>query len=500
MNDASAGGRYRPRVRTDLNDNGSMTAPGGPARMVLRGGAVVTMDRAMGTLAAGDVLVDDGRIVAVAPDLGEIDADIVDTTGMIVAPGLVDTHRHTWQTQLRGLCADWTLADYFNGVRLTASPCYGPDDVRLGNLAGALEAVDAGVTTILDFSHCMNSPEHADGAIDGLLSSGIRALHCYGFFESEPGASAFADHGARRRHFETLAASGRFGDRLRLGAALTETGLVPWRDTVAEITTARAVGAPMAAHTGCVWGSLVTGGVLDLEEAGLLGPDQVHVHGNTLGPDEWRALAGAGAKVSTSPETELNMGMGALAIAPCVAHGMAPTLSSDVVSLNAGDLFTQMRLALATVRQADNEPAHHRGAMPESLTCRAGDALRWATVNGADALGLGDRIGSLRPGKDADLMVLGGAAFGAWPVLDPEASIVFQASAAMVRHVLIGGRWAKRDGVLVGVDTATLRRDVETSAVGIRRRMYERSPTLPPAPVFDTATIEAFAAANLAER
>jgi cytosine/adenosine deaminase-related metal-dependent hydrolase len=477
-----------------------MTAPGGSGRLLLRGGAVVSMDPETGTLATGDVLVEDGRIVAVAPALGDIDAEMVDTTGMIVAPGLVDTHRHTWQTQLRGLCADWTLTDYFNGVRLTASPCYGPDDVRLGNRAGALEAVDAGVTTILDFSHCMNSPDHADGAVEGLVSSGIRALHCHGFFESAPLASGFADHDARRRYFAQLVASGRFGDRVRLGVALTETGLIPWRDTVAEITTARAAGVPMAAHTGCLWGSQVTGGVLDMAAAGLLGPDQVHVHANTLGADEWRALAAAGAKVSTSPETELNMGMGALAIAPCLAHGMAPTLSCDVVSLNSGDLFTQMRLALAYVRQADNDPINRGGAMPERLTFRAADALRWATVNGADALGLGDRVGSVRVGKEADLMVVGGPAFGAWPVVDPEASLVFQASAAAVRHVLIGGRFAKRDGMLVGVDPVALRREVEVSAQGIWQRMRSRSPTLPPVPVFDAATIEEFAAANFAAR
>jgi cytosine/adenosine deaminase-related metal-dependent hydrolase len=438
--------------------------------------------------------------VAVAGSLGEIDAETIDTTAMIVAPGLVDTHRHTWQTQLRGLCGNWTLTGYFNGVRLTASPCYGPDDVRLGNRAGALEAVDAGVTTILDFSHCMNSPDHADGAVEGLFSSGIRALHCYGFFESAPGASVFADHAARLGDFERLAATGRFGDRLRLGVALTETGLVPWRDTVAEITTARGADVLMATHTGCVWGSRVTGAVLDLEAAGLLGPDQVHVHANNLGPQEWRALASAGAKVSTSPETELNMGMGRLAIASCLAHAMAPTLSADTVALNAGDLFTQMRLALAAMRQDDNDPINQRGAMPERLTHSAGDALRWATGNGAEALGLGGRIGSLTSGKDADLIVVGGPAFAAWPVVDPEASMVFQASPATVRHVLIGGRWAKRDGALVGVDMTTLRRDVEASAEGIRERMRLRSPTLPPSPIFDAQAIEEFAAMNLAER
>jgi cytosine/adenosine deaminase-related metal-dependent hydrolase len=477
-----------------------MTGPDGVGRLLLRGGAVVSVDDEIGTLATGDVLVEDGRIAAVAASLGDIDAEVIDTTGMIVAPGLVDTHRHAWQTQLRGLCADWTLTDYFNGIRLTAAPCYEPDDVRLGNEAGALEALDAGVTTILDFSHCMNTPDHADGAVEGLVSSGIRAVHCYGFFESAPVPSAYADHAARLRDFERVARDGRFGDLVRAGVALTETGLIPWRDTVAEITTARDAGALMALHTGCVWGSRVTSGVLDFDEAGLLGPDQVHIHCNTLGPSEWRALAAAGAKVSSSPETELSMGMGAPAIATCVAHGIAPTLSCDVVSLNSGDLFTQMRLALAWLRQADNEPLQRGDAMPERLSWRAADALRWATVNGAGALGLDDRTGSLTPGKEADVIVVGGPGPAAWPVVDPLAHLVFQASVATVRHVLVAGRWVKRDGALVGVDHNGLRTGVEASSRRILERMRERVPAWPPPPMLPPEAIEPWAAMNFAER
>ncbi|HVC71507.1 MAG TPA: amidohydrolase family protein [Acidimicrobiales bacterium] len=182
-------------------------------RLLFRGGTVVSMDDRLGPLPTGDVLVENEHIAAVAAALGPVDAEVIDTAGMIVAPGLVDTHRHTWQTQLRGLCADWTLTDDFSGIRLTASPCYQPDDVELGTRAGALEALDAGVTTILDVSHCRNTPDHADGAVEGLLRSGIRAVHCDGFFESVPLASRFGDHAARRRDFARLARSAAFGDR-----------------------------------------------------------------------------------------------------------------------------------------------------------------------------------------------------------------------------------------------------------------------------------------------
>lgn len=469
-------------------------------RTLLTGGAVVSLDPGIGTLPNGDVLIEDGRITAVATDLGRIDADVVDVTGMIVAPGMVDTHRHTWQTQLRGLCGDWTLTDYFNGIRLLASPMYTPDDVRLGNHAGAIEALEAGVTTILDFSHCMNTPEHSDAAIEGLLASEIRAVHCHGFFESSPLDSRFGDHASRRQNFSRIANERSWSGRVRLGVALTETGLVPWRDTIAELQAARDAGALVAAHTGCVWGSRVTTGVQELAANGLLGSDQVHVHCNTLDADEFALLAAAGAAVSCSPETELNMGMGKLAIDPCLEHGIPPTISCDIVSLNSGDLFTQLRLAIAYQRSVDNDVAHRAGAMPERLAVRAADALRWAAPNGADALGLGDVVGSLTPGKEADVIVVGGPGIAAGPVIEPESTLVFQGSAASVRHVLVAGEFVKRDGAMVGVDVATLRRDLEESAHGILDRMHAVSPTLPPTPMFGPEVIEALADANFAER
>ena len=171
-------------------------------RIMLRGGTVVTMDPQLGTLPRGDVLIEDGVIAAVAPDLSVDEAEIVDVTGHIVAPGMIDTHRHTWQTQLRALCADWTLADYLFGIRLGVSPAYLAEDVQLGNHLGALDALNSGVTTILDFSHCNNTPEHADAAITGLRDAGIRAVFGYGFFESNPMQPPhFTDHAFRVADF-----------------------------------------------------------------------------------------------------------------------------------------------------------------------------------------------------------------------------------------------------------------------------------------------------------
>jgi cytosine/adenosine deaminase-related metal-dependent hydrolase len=469
------------------------------ARILIRGGHVLTMDDTLGELPAGDVLVERDRIVAVAPSIDAGDARVIDAAGYLVMPGFVDTHRHTWQTQMRGICADWTLNDYFLGMRLAISPGYAADDVYVGNYVGALEALDAGVTTILDFSHCNNTPDHADAAIQGLVAAGIRALHCYGFFAAIPGSPAFPSHDARRADFERVVRTHEAARGLvTIGAALSEVGGLPWRDTVQEIEIARRLGARMVAHTGCVWGSLMTGGIQAMHRRGLLGADQVHVHCNTLDDADWRSLAQAGAKVSISPETELNMGMGRPVFGKCREFGIAPTLSCDIISLNSGDLFTQMRLGLASQRFADNDPINRSGAMPTSLTYSARDALRWATINGADACGLASSIGSLRPGKQADVILLGGDSFALRPRHDTAGSVVFQSTARDVRTVLVAGKIVKRDGALVDVDVRAALDRAERSAEQVLARVRAVTPSLPPRPVAGL-DLEAMARINLAD-
>ncbi len=159
-------------------------------RTLIRGGHVLSMDPAIGELPQGDVLIEDGVITAVEPSVGDVDAEVIDATGHIVAPGLIDTHRHTWQTQMRALCADWTLTDYLFGIRFSVSPAYTAEDVHLGNLLGAVDALESGVTTILDFSHCNNTPDHADAAVTGLRDAGIRAVFGYGLLREQPDGPA----------------------------------------------------------------------------------------------------------------------------------------------------------------------------------------------------------------------------------------------------------------------------------------------------------------------
>ncbi|WP_345420203.1 amidohydrolase family protein [Pseudonocardia xishanensis] len=449
-------------------------------RTLVRGGHVLTMDPALGDLPTGDVLVEDGTIVAVAPSLEVTDAEVIDASGHLVLPGLVDTHRHTWQSLVRGICGDWTLGDYYFGIRLAISPAYTADDVRLG----ALDALNAGVTTLLDFSHCNNTPDHSDAAVLGLRDTGIRAAFCYGFFESSPEATRFGEHSARLADYHRIADTYFPTDDglLTLGVSLSELFGLPWDRTVAELAAARERRALIVNHTGCVWGSVLTGGVRELDALDLLGPDMVHVHCNTLDDAEWEALARSGGKVSISVETELNMGMGRPVFERCRRHGLAPTLSADVISLNSGDLWHELRFGLGWTRWEGTDAVNLAGAMPEAVTTTAKEAMAWSTVNAADALGLGDRIGSLTPGKRADLQLVGGGAVEQHPRIDPYATLVFQATAADVRTVLVDGRVVKRDGVLTGVDLPRLTADADTAAAAILGRVRDAGRALPGTP------------------
>jgi cytosine/adenosine deaminase-related metal-dependent hydrolase len=469
-------------------------------RLLLRGAHVVTMDPDLGELSRGDVLIDGERIEAVGERIDATGAELLDVTGHVVLPGFVDTHRHTWQTPFRGLCADWTLTDYSVGVRLRISPLCSPADIYAGNHLGALEALDAGVTTILDFSHSMNTREHGPAALGGLRDAGIRAILAYGYFGAPTSELGFASVEERIGDARRLRADELSDDSglVTMGIALSECGLVPFEQTIAEVDSARELGVPIVMHTGCNWGSSITEGIAELDHHGLLGPDQVHVHCNTLDDRDLGRLASAGCKVSASPETELQMGMGHPVIGRALELGMRPSLSCDIVSASSGDMFAQMRIGLQFERCMRNDLFNARNRMPDRLTPTVRDALRWATANGAHAAGLESRIGSLTPGKQADVVVVGGPALNLSPMADPVGCMVSQANCTNVRHVLVAGRFAKRDGELVGVDVQRARALAEETRDRVMAAATADGP-LPPeiTPELDELLTKA-ASANLA--
>ncbi len=453
-------------------------------KLVVRGGRVLVGDPGEGRFERVDVVLDGGRIAALEQEAAASEARVIDARGALVLPGFVDTHRHTWQTAMRGICADWTLLDYFRGVRLQISTVFGAEDVYAGNFVGALEALDSGVTTLLDFSHCLNSPDHADEALRGLREAGVRGIWAYGMFPVPLPDPVFATPEARladarrmrERHFSGT------GGLLDMGVALTELGLVPFDVTRAEVALARELDVIVTAHIGSVTSAQRPPEVELLHAAGLLDHRQVHVHCNACADRELDLLADVGASVSLTPETELQMGMGFPIFARALARGLAPSLGCDIVSNNRGDLFAQMRLGLQAERARVNQAILGDLDMPQELTLGVRDVLRFATLGGAEALGLGSVCGSIEPGKAADLIVLRTDRLHLSPLNDPVACVVLHAGPADVDTVLVGGHPVKEGGLLTGGRAEGARTLVEASRDRIVAALEPRGGLLPPAP------------------
>ncbi|MCE0764079.1 amidohydrolase family protein [Pseudonocardia kujensis] len=331
----------------------------------------------------GSLLVRDGRIAAVgetdvAMHNGDGRYEVLDAGGGIVVPGMVDTHRHTWQAVVRGLCGDMSAIQYLQSIRWGVARHFTADDVYTGTYVGALDMLDGGVTQVVDFSHCMNSPDHADAAYEALAASGIRATFAYGF-NAVPGDSvAFRSHDERIADFRRVVDTYRGRNELiTVGVALSDFNQTDLDTLRTEIAVAREAQVPITLHPGALRPRTPYGTVTLLHEAGLLGPDMILAHCTNATGDELRFVRDAGAWVSCTPETEMQMGMGFPKIGKLRELGMKPTLGVDVVSDCSGDLFAQARLALQTERALI-----HRDGMLEHIPLTARDVLRWPPSSG----------------------------------------------------------------------------------------------------------------------
>ncbi|MBX5448009.1 MAG: amidohydrolase family protein [Acidothermus cellulolyticus] len=433
-------------------------------KILLKGGTVITMDEQIGDLPTGDVLIEDDRIAAVQPSI-HADAEIVDCTGRIVIPGLIDTHRHTWEAAIRNCAPNATLDDYFVEILDTFAPLYRADDVYASNLAGALECLNAGITTLVDWSHINNTPEHPDAAIRGLQEAGIRAQYAYGsantslqkywFFSAE---AIPADDVRRIR--STYFSS----DQGLLTMALATRGPGFTQDDVvrAEWGLARELGIPITVHVGMGRLAGRYGMVEQLDRLGLLGPDITYIHCCYFSEHEWRRVADTGGTISIAPQVEMQMGHGWPPVQKAHRYGLRPSLSIDVVTTVPGDMFTEMRAAFAGERARINAVYWELDQPIPEDTPTARRMLEMATRNGAHVVGLEDHIGSLTPGKKADVVVLDARALNMAPVHDPVAAVVISADVSNVEHVIVNGGFRKRDGKLLA-DVNRVRTLVENS-------------------------------------
>jgi 5-methylthioadenosine/S-adenosylhomocysteine deaminase len=419
-------------------------------RLLIRNGFVVSMDPGIGDIPNGDVLVEDGKIVEVGRDLSASEAEEIDAAGMIVMPGFVDTHRHTWQTPVRGVLPSCTLDEYFAAMLGNVGGHYRPEDVLIANHAGALEALNAGVTTLLDWSHISNTPEHSDAAIQGLKDAGIRAVYAHGIptgtGENWWGFSDLEHPADIRRIRETYFSSD--DGLVTLALAARAPGNSNFEVAKHDWELARELDIRITVHVGMRLSGVHVHHIKNMDDLGLMGPDTTYIHCTDSTDEELDLIAGTGGTASLAPYVEMLMGHGPPPTGRLVARGVRPSLSVDVVSSVPGEMFTQMRTALVHERILAHTDTPDEPFKP-TLTHR--DVLEFATIDGARTCGLGDRVGSLTPGKQADIVLLQANAINTAPMVDPVATIVVFADTSNVDTVFVAGRAVKRHGQLVDV-------------------------------------------------
>ena len=447
------------------------TLPSGDQPIVIRNACVLTMDQSKSVLNDADVLVVGRDIAAVGPDLEVPEGTFeIDGAGGIVMPGMIDTHRHMWQTAMRGYGADWTLTQYFVWYYLESGKFFRPEDIFAGNKLAALEAVDAGVTTTVDWSHGLQTTDHADAAVDALESVPARFVLAYGNIQAGPWEWATSPE---FRNFVTRRMDAR-GDKLGFQMAFDVTG-DPTFPEKAAFEVARELGVPVTTHAG-VWGATNDEGIRLMYENGFMVPGTIYVHAATLTHDSYARIAATGGIASVSTESEQNAGQGYPPTWQLRRHGIDVSLSMDTSVWWSGDLFSAMRSTLNADRSKEHEEAHARAETVTHHALRAEQVVDWATMGGARALGLDSLVGSIEVGKRADIVLIkndDSPVMG--PILNPYGHVVFQAQRGDVHTVLVDGAVLKHDHKLVGADVAAAKADAERTVEYLRDTIGEEA-------------------------
>lgn len=452
-------------------------------RLLIKNASILSMDPAVGDFDDGDILIEDERIVAVQPNLQVADAEIVDGSHRLVTPGLVNAHIHTWEYQLRGIGADWVgMRDYFANMHGNLATHYGARDVYLGNVLGALNQLRGGTTTIVDWCHITRDAEMADAAIDGLEEAGVRAVFARGTVKppERPGEIPYHKKPFPREEIERLR-KGRLASDERL-VTLAMAILGPdWGEyevAAHDIRLAREFGLINSAHTyGRKGKRVVEDGYPRLAREGLLGPDHNIGHGNCFDESELKVVLDAGCTITATNLTEmLNYEQPAM-LGRLVKHGATPSLGTDCDPYFSSSMLAVIRHAFLHQRELDNRSLWHEGKWPTGTqhSTLTRDAIYWATMGGAKAFGLDRKIGSITPGKQADLVMFDCRGMNIFPALpggNPAHIVVMYAETSDIENVLVAGKFVKRAGRLT-FDSSRLGR-LGDELLASRMRMFER--------------------------
>ncbi|HEV7931409.1 MAG TPA: amidohydrolase family protein [Actinomadura sp.] len=434
-------------------------------RILLTGATIVTMDPKIGTLAQGDLLIQGDTISAIAPDLhaqGAAEgAVVIDTRGSILTPGFVDTHRHAWEAQLRRVMPDVDdLGQYVMSTLAALAPVYRPHDMYVGTKLAALTAIDSGITCMLDFSHNSRTQAHSDQAIQALLDTGIRGVHAsmgphFGEWDQQWPADLGrlkeqyfpTDNQLLTMRLATLATDEIAGPDLAYGSQLAKV--------------ARELGVGVSVDA--VFGTPSSEAVLAWVRDGILGPDVTLIHCTGLTREAWRAMGDTGATVALAPTSDAQIGLETAipAVDEALAVGIRPGLSIDVEVALASDMFTQMRALHAIQRMRAVNATYGLPQEPSRISTH--DVLDFATLQGAKTNGLGDVVGSLTPGKQADLLVIAAEDINNMPLNDAVGTVVLGSDARNITTVFIAGQVRKWNRRVLDVDVEALRREVGES-------------------------------------
>ncbi len=448
---------------------------------LIKNATILTMDAELGELHNADLRYEADTIVEIGHNLkrsGSAPCKEIDATGKILIPGLVNAHMHTWQTALRGVTSNWTILEYFANMHAGLATNFQPDDIYIATLMGALNQINCGTTTLGDWCHNNPTPAHTDRAIDGLLDANIRAVFFHGSPKPDPkpGQKHFSEIPHPRAEVERLLKT-RFKDQrlVSLGLAILGPHYSTYEVAVHDFELAREFNLIASMH--CAGAAAKTpDGWERLVKDGLMGNNNNIVHGNNLTDAQLKMMIDLGVTFSLTPETEMTQGHGMAITGRLLQLGAAPSLGVDLESSISGDMFSVARFALGTQRALDN--AHSKEQLhklPDTSSIYCKQALEWITIKGAQALNLDDKIGSLKAGKQADLVLISAEDLNMSPVHDPINSVVMQTSLANIDTVVIAGETRKENGRLLHPKLPELKATLAQSGMRLMKELQSHA-------------------------
>ncbi len=424
-------------------------------KTLIRGATIVTMD-AQGELLDSDILIEGSEIKEISKRIDVAADEVINGAGYIVIPGLINAHMHTWQTALRGVAANWTLLEYFQKMHSGLATVFEPEDLYIATCMGALNQINCGTTTLVDWCHNNKTSEHNDAAIKGLMESGIRAAFFHGTPKPEPkeGETPFWERPHPKKELERLVAAYGSQDLISIGAAILGPHYSTLDVALHDFAMVKDMKMIASMHQGGGPARTPEGWQV-LESKGLLGPAINIVHGHALNDEQLKRFCDLGMTFSATAESEMSQGHGHPLTGRLRDFGKAPSLGVDLESVCGGEMFIQARIALGIQRSLDNFDYRQKHAtIPPTSTITTRQALSWITIEGARVLGQLDRIGTLKAGKQADIVMIRASDLNMQPVNDPVSAVVMQTSLANIENVMIAGQWKKKGGELLNMHLA----------------------------------------------